>query len=147
MDKMWSFVFLALWLGALSVVDLRWKRVPMWLLAAGGALMTMVSVVGHAEGVRRGPEMIWGLLPGTVLLLVALTTKKAGVADGVVLLLLGLWLDYRECAASFVLSLFIMSLVSLLLLVLHKVKRNSKLPYLPFLWMGCMAQALAGFGG
>lgn len=109
--------------------------------------MTAMSVIERIGGVRRGAELILGLLPGMVLLLMTVTAKKAGPADGTVLLLLGLSLDYRDCAASFVLSLFIMSLVSLLLLALHRVKRNSKLPYLPFLWAGYMAQAMIGFGG
>ena len=83
-----------------------------------------------------------GMLPGIVLLLVAVATKKAGWADGVVLLLLGLLWGARECTVSFALSLFAISIVSLILLALRKVDRNARLPYLPFLCGGYLLQAV-----
>lgn len=143
---MWRFVILSLWLGILSVSDLLWKRVPVWLLAVGGIIMTIMSVDQYACGIKGIAELVWGLVPGVLLLLAAVATKKAGIADGIVLLLLSLPLDYRECIVSFVLSFLIMSFVSLLLLVLNKVKGSSKLPYLPFLLAGYMAQAIVGLG-
>lgn len=143
---MWKFVTLSIWLGILSVSDLRWKRVPVWLLAVGGIIMTIMSADQFEQGIKGAAELIWGLMPGALLLLMAVITKKAGIADGIVLLLLSLPLGYRECIVSFVLSFLIMSIVSLLLLVLNKVKGNSKLPYLPFLLAGYMMQAIAGLG-
>ena len=102
--------------------------------------MTFVSVYSYALSVKSAAELLWGSAPGVLLLLMAAMTKKAGLADGIVLLLLGVLLGYRECILSFILSLLSMSLVSLMLLALNKVRGSSKLPYLPFLWMGYMAQ-------
>lgn len=141
---MWKFVVLSLWLGILALSDLRWKRVPVWLLTVGGIIMTFMSFNQHAQGGKNAAELVWGLVPGALLLLTAAVTKKAGIADGIVLLLLSLPLGYRECIVSFVLSLMIMSLISLLLLVLGKIKGNSKVPYLPFLLAGYMVQAITG---
>lgn len=143
---MWKFAILSLWLGILAVLDLRWKRVPVWLLTVGGIIMTFMSVEQYILEIKGIEELVWGLVPGVLLLLMTATTKKAGLADGIVLLLLSLPLDYRECITSFVLSFLLMSFVSLLLLVLHKVKGNSKLPYLPFLLAGYMVQAITGLG-
>lgn len=106
--------------------------------------MTFMSFNQHAQGGKNAAELVWGLVPGALLLLTAAVTKKAGIADGIVLLLLSLPLGYRECIVSFVLSLMIMSLISLLLLVLGKIKGNSKVPYLPFLLAGYMVQAITG---
>lgn len=108
--------------------------------------MTLMSFNQYAQGAKSDAEVVWGLVPGALLLLMAVVTKKAGVADGIVLLLLSLPLDYRECIVSFVLSFLFMSLVSLLLLVLGKLKGNSKLPYLPFLLAGYIVQMIAGLG-
>lgn len=143
---MWKFVILSLWLGILAVLDLRWKRIPVWLLAVGGIIMTFVAVDQCAQEIKSTTELFWGLLPGVLLLLMAVATRKAGIADGIVLLLLSMPLDYRECIVSFVLSFLIMSFVSLFLLVLDKVKGNSKLPYLPFLLAGYILQAVTGLG-
>ena len=141
---MLKFAILFFWLGILAIVDLRWKKIPIWLLAIGGAIMTMMSVLSYDRNAKSAAELLWGSAPGILLLLMAATTKKAGIADGIVVLLLNLPLDYRECILSFVLSLLSMSIVSLLLLALNKVRGDSKLPYLPFLWMGYIAQALIG---
>lgn len=108
--------------------------------------MTLMSINQYTREVKDAAELIWGLAPGALLLLMAVTTKKAGIADGIVLLLLSLPLDYRECIVSFVLSFLIMSFVSLLLLVLNRVKGNSKIPYLPFLLAGYIVQAMVGLG-
>lgn len=143
---MWKFVVLSLWLGIMAVLDLRWKRIPVWLLAVGGIIMTFMAVNRCAQGTKDTVELVWGLIPGILLLLLTVTTRKVGIADGIVLLLFSMPLDYRECFVSFVLSLLIMSLVSLFLLVLNKIKGNSKLPYLPFLLAGYMLQVITGLG-
>lgn len=143
---MWKFVILSIWLGILTVSDLRWKRVPVWLLVVSGIIMTIMSFVRYEWEIKGITELFWGWVPGALLLLTALTTKKAGIADGIVLLLLSMSSGYRECIVSFVLSFLFMSFLSLLLLVLGKVKGNSKLPYLPFLLAGYIVQALAGLG-
>lgn len=147
MSEMWSFVIFAIWLGILAAADLRRKSVPVWMLAVGGALVAIMWIFKWGEEMQSVSALLLGLLPGMVFLFISWGTKKAGTADGVVLLLLGLRPDYRECAASFAFGLFMMSIAILLLLVMRKVKRNSKIPYLPFLWMGYMVQALAGWGG
>lgn len=144
--EMWKFVILSLWLGILAVLDLRWKRIPVWLLAVGGIIVTIMSVDQCAREVKSAAELVWGLVPGALLLLMAVATRKAGIADGIVLLIFSLPLDYRKCIVSFVFSFLIMSFVSLCLLVLGKVKGSSKLPYLPFLLAGYMLQVITGLG-
>lgn len=146
MDR-WKFIFAFFWLGGLAFADLRCKRVPIWLLAIGGIFVTCMSLIEIMTYTSQNAEMVWGLLPGILLLFTAVVSKKAGWADGIVLLLLGALAGGRECAISFVLSLIAISVVSLVLLTLHKVKASSKIPYLPFLWMGYVAQAVIGVGG
>lgn len=143
---MWKLIILSIWLGILAVSDLRRKRVPVWLLAVSGIIMTIMSFSQCKWEIKGVAELVWGWIPGAFLLLLAVTTKKAGIADGIVLLLLNMSLGYRECFVSFVLSFLFMSFVSLLLLVLGEVKGSSKIPYLPFLLAGYMVQAVAGLG-
>ena len=144
--KMWKFVVLSFWLGILALTDLRWKRVPIWLLVVGGIFATYMSVYLYTMERKNVTEFLWGLTPGVLLLLMSATTKKAGIADGVVLLCLSLSISYQECIVSFVFSLIAISLASLLLLALHKVRGNSKLPYLPFLLVGYILQTIIGSG-
>lgn len=141
---MWKFILISLWLVALAWEDIRQKHVPVWLLALGGIIMTIVSVYGFWNGQPEGKELVWNIVPGAVLLAVAVLTKKAGWADGVVLLFLGILTGFRECILSFALSMLFISVVSLVLLVLKRVRKNTTLPYLPFLCAGYLAQTVLG---
>lgn len=141
---MWKFGLTVLWLGVLSVLDLRRKKVPIWLLAVGGILGIAAAVYAYCDGTNSALEIIWGMLPGCLLFFVAAVTKKAGWADGIVLVTLGLFTDFHECVTCFVISLIAISVVSLLLLTFRKVGRGAKLPYLPFLWTGYLLQAVMG---
>lgn len=136
-----KFVLVVLWLGVLAVADIRRMRVPVWLLAVGGIFMTIVSLNEWRTGERNALSLLWSLIPGIALILVAVATKKAGWADGIVLLLLGFVDSLKVCITSLVISLFAISVISLALLCLKKVRRDSRLPYLPFLWIGYILQA------
>lgn len=140
---MWKFTLTALWLISMSVYDLFEKRVPVWLLAAGGIPAIVTAMYAYMMGAESLGQIFGGMLPGILLLAVAAVTKKAGWADGIVLLIMGLLADLRECMACFMISLMTMSIVSLLLLVLRKVGKNATLPYIPFLCVGYLLRIVA----
>lgn len=137
---MWEIILTVLWLGVLAGIDFRCMRVPVWLLIASGIFVTSMSLWKIWQGRIVDAGLFWSMLPGVVMLLVAIISQKAGVADGVVLLLMGISTDFRTCALSFVISLFVIGAVSLVLLVLKRAGKNTKLPYLPFLWLGYVTQ-------
>lgn len=139
---MWKDISMALWLGLLALMDIRRGRVPIWLLAVSGIFVTCVSVCEIWKGSMGGTQIMWGILPGFMLLLTAVLSNKAGWADGVVLLLLGVMTGFRECTFSFILSMLAISVISLTLLMMKRVEKNTKIPYLPFLWVGYMVQAV-----
>ena len=132
---------IALWLGILALMDIWRKRVPVWLLAVSGICVTCVSAREIWQGSMGSAEIMWGILPGFILLLTAVFSKKAGWADGVVLLLLGGMTGFRACTFSFILSMLAISVISLTLLMMKRVGKNTKMPYLPFLWVGYLVQA------
>lgn len=143
----WKFVLVFLWLGVLAVADIRRMQVPIGLLALGGIFVTVLSLIEWRTGERNVSGLLLSLVPGIALILIAVVTKKAGYADGIVLLFLGLLEGIRICMTSLVISLFAISVISLALLCFRKVGRSTKLPYLPFLWIGYILQAaLAGSG-
>lgn len=140
---MWEFALTALWLIAMSIFDLFEKRVPVWLLAAGGIPAIATAMYTYMKGTGSLSQILFGMLPGVLLLAVAAMTKKAGWADGIVLLIMGLLTGLWECMACFMVSLLAMSAVSLPLLVLRKVGKNATLPYIPFLCAGYLLRIAA----
>ncbi len=143
---MWKFVLTALWLGMLAVADIRRMRVPMLLLAVGGVFAAAAVLSGWRTEGQSVMTVLWSMTPGAAMLLVAAVTGKAGWADGAVLLFLGVLEGLRVCMISLLVSLSAISIVSLVLLCFRKAGKNSKLPYLPFLWIGYIIQTVMGSG-
>lgn len=131
------------WLLMASVLDIRSRRLPVWFLALGAAAALLAAVCRCLLIPAEWLEVIKGCIPGAVLLLTAVTTKKAGTADGIALICLGMCLDGGSCLLIFMLSLLLISVFSGILLALHRAGRNTTLPYLPFLFAAwLLAQAL-----
>lgn len=128
-------------LGVSSYFDVRWKRIPLAALAAGGIwalVWTVINMVG--QGVFQTLlASLPALLPGGGLLILSrLTEKKVGSGDGILLLLLGLLLGAGEVLLLFCVGLFLQSLVAVVLVLIKKADKQTCIPFVPFLlaaWM------------
>lgn len=127
---MWHIPVFAVWLFAISILDIKCRKVPVWLLAVGGVFA--LPALCLSGGSRELFQALRGMLPGILLLAAAFFTGKAGYGDGIVLLALGAVSKGRG-ALLLGISLIFMSMASVVLLALRKVDRDTKIPYLPFL--------------
>lgn len=133
---MWSMILTAVCLAAMSIADIVNRKVPLWMLTVQASLAVGMLVWGGINGELSIGGICRALIPGIILVAIALSTKKAGWADGVVLLLLGIQTNYEKCMVAVLVALFLMAVFSVVLLVLRKVKKDTKLPFIPFLAMG-----------
>lgn len=133
---MWREAMMAAWLLPMSIVDVKSRRVPVWMLWIGAAAAAGSLLYEIITKRAMGWQICRGLLPGLVMLAVASATGKAGVADGVIMLLMGIFAGYEVCVAASVGGLFLLALVSGVLLVLRKAKRDTRIPFIPFLTAG-----------
>lgn len=133
---MWKDIITAGWLLVLSVMDIKKKSVPLWLLGIG---VVNTAVILLTEGLSSGLDgwlLCRSLFPGAMFLVTAAATDKAGYGDGIVLLMLGLMSGSEICLLALTAGLFLIAVFSGALLALRKVKRNSRIPFLPFLAVG-----------
>lgn len=133
---MWKVGIVFTYLFVLSICDIKECRVPVLLLAAGSVFAGTVVIYELFTGHISWLQPLLGSLPGVFLLLVAWFSKKAGYADGIVLLCLGILYGYREGLLVLCVSLLLISLASVVLLMLRRVKRHTRIPYIPFLTVG-----------
>lgn len=80
----------------------------------------------------------WGLslLPGIVLLgLGWLSHWQIGAGDGMIILVMGIWLGIWETFAVVFMGMFLCSIFCGGLLLFRKVGRKTKVPFIPFLWI------------
>ena len=123
----------ALGLMIISILDIRTRKIPIWLLIAGGVCVTPALAAQWSRGVGGCVDILKGMLPGVLLLGMGLGTKKVGYGDGVVMLFLGMALGGGKSWMLLGISLFLTAGVSLVLLALRKAGGKTTIPYLPFL--------------
>lgn len=122
------------YLGIVSCFDLKSKKIPLWVLMSGGVLGSVFALI---DGIDFSPSSLLAFLPGLCFLVVArISEKQIGYGDGLCVLILGFMVNFRECFIVLCLSLFLISFMSLILLVTKKVNRNTKIPFIPFLFLG-----------
>ncbi len=132
---MWKLIFEGVWLSAMSVMDIRNRKIPLWAMGIGAPAAIYALAQEWAGGNLGWIGLAEALIPGALLLLVALT-KKAGYADGVILILLGLVSGGKGMMGIFYISLLLMSLFVIFMLALHRTEKGARFPYLPFLLAG-----------
>lgn len=145
---MWKVIFVLLYLIILSIMDIREKQVPLYLLAAGLILAIIIGIGEETkEGLNSGMNLLniggkilLGMIPGVFFLGMAWLTGKAGKGDGIVVMIVGILSDYRICMAVFCTSLLLISAFAVCMMALHKIHKKASLPYIPFL-----AVAYAGY--
>lgn len=125
---------LMLYLSLGAWMDGRKKKISSGFLAAGFSLGGMFWL---ADLSAREPSLIQGalrLLPGILFLLYGrLTKEKIGYGDGLLLLVLGVWLDAPELWRVWCLGIWLHFGTVLVLFLAKKIRKEEGVPFLPFL--------------
>lgn len=127
-----EWVMLAVLTG-FAIYDIKTKTIPVVavaIIAASVLLYRLCMGIGMLE-------LVIGLIPGIVLLVLAFATRESiGTGDGLVLCILGLFCGWQKCLAMFAMALVLSAALSIILLVCRKVGRKTELPFLPSLFGG-----------
>ncbi len=126
-------------LTALSLHDILRRKVPVWLLPCLFVPVITQIVMAAIAGEEIGRSiliMLLGMIPGAALILVGVATRKVGMADGIVLCMIGMLEGIRGAFVILALGSFVLSLVSMVLLAFKKVRKETGLPFIPFLGLG-----------
>ncbi|MBR6626403.1 MAG: prepilin peptidase [Lachnospiraceae bacterium] len=131
-----AFMFQTIYLGVLSIWDIKEKRVPVFPLLAGGAVLVLFAIYTCLMGDVQWRTLLGGIVPGSLLVVLACLTDQIGKADGLVVMALGAQCGLRRCLMLLFYSLFFISVFSLVLMIFFKAKSSTRIPYLPFLLVG-----------
>lgn len=75
-------------------------------------------------------------VPGVIFIVTAKIWKeKIGIGDGLILLILGIFVDFQKLCLILYMAFVLLIIVSLLLLGRGKITKNYQIPFLPFLWL------------
>ena len=122
-----------------SVSDLRRKTIPIVLILVLGIAVIGFAIFGDSIGVRL---RVGGAILGMLFLLISKCTREAiGYGDSWLILLLGIQLGYLEAICVLFVASLLAGVASLFFLWKCKWKRNTSLPFVPFLsvsYLGAM---------
>ena len=120
-------------LAGFAVYDMKTKTIPVAAVVIG-AVGVVIYRLCTGTGIGA---LAMGLVPGAVVLLLALVTKESiGMGDGLVLCILGLFGGWRQCLAVFGMALVLSAVLAMVLLVCRRAGRKTELPFLPSLFGG-----------
>lgn len=120
-------------LGFNAWLDIRKKQIS--LTAAG--ILAVSGLIWAWHGNHLGFSYFLGIFTGfCVVGLGVLTKGEIGIGDGILVLALGMALEWERLIVSIMIGLLTCALVSgFLMFVLHK-GRKTRIPFAPFLFLG-----------
>lgn len=120
-----------------AAIDIRKKEIPVSMLVVLG-VTAILYFFGNAEGKWEGSIRTFaeGMIPGILLLGAAKASKEnIGCGDGIVLMEIGGTAGIGKCMFILAIALAFAGVFSLGMIVIKKVGRNYKIPFIPFLAM------------
>lgn len=125
----------------LSVIDIRKKLIPVWMIGLMGGLLLVCRLW---QGVEIG-GLVAGLIPGVLVLVLAVCSEgKIGIGDGLTVCALGLGYTLDRVIGILGGALVFAALTAIVLLVFKKVGREKEMPFIPYLFAGYAVCFLAG---
>lgn len=129
-------------LAVVAVEDIHRKEISSFSLFFMGIAGVLLSVFA---GDWNKWYIILRFIPGILVLAVAWLTKETiGYGDGLVILCLGCFLTFDEIIDVCFAAVTLAGLVALILLLVMKKSKKMQLPFVPFLFAGCVILNLIG---
>lgn len=131
MIKIIAFSILLCGLLINSVEDIRERKISVALI---GILFVVGMVFRIAEKTLWTWDVVYCVIPGICSLLLSWGTKnRIGAGDGLLLLVLGLYLNREEVFAVSICAIMLAGLAALLLLCLFRKPKDYEIPFVPIL--------------
>lgn len=125
-----------------GIMDFLRKRVYLWMLAAGGILVSVLLPFCHE--ISLASRLAGAAAGAAVILLSIITGGKIGMGDGILLCITGLSLGFWGNMELFCLALMLAAGLSIILLVLQKADRRMSIPFVPFMLAGYLILLFTG---
>ena len=114
--------------------DYRKRKINVYFLLTGGIIGLLFHLYSMEFGII---EILFGMGIGIMILLCGfLLGGGVGLADGVILIVSGIFLGFEKNMEVFVAGLFLSGITSLFLSVIKRKGRTYRIPFAPFLLVG-----------
>ena len=111
-------------------IDFKYKEIPLWLSILGGTIGVVFCITEN----RPFTSVLSACFPGILMLGFSWLTKEViGYGDGIVLMVMGIYLTISQLLSIGMMAFCVAGVVALLLLVLCKKNGSYRIPFVPFL--------------
>lgn len=138
--KMWQWILLIPILVFQTVLDIRTRRINVYICLAGILVSLIIRENIPGEDVMN---ILKDIIPGVVMMALSYVTKeKIGKGDAVLIIFVGCVVGLGATLTMLFVSLLLSAVSSLILLALKKVRKETEIPFAPFLSIGVLAGGL-----
>ena len=114
--------------------DYRKRKINVYFLLTGGIIGLLFHLYSMEFGII---EILFGMGIGIMILVYGfLLGGGVGFADGMILIVSGIFLGFEKNLEVFIAGLFLVGITSLFLSVIKKKGRTYRIPFAPFLLVG-----------
>ena len=114
--------------------DYRKRKINVYFLLTGGIIGLLFHLYSMEFGII---EILFGMGIGIMILLYGfLLGGGVGLADGMILIVSGIFLGFEKNLEVFIAGLFLVGITSLFLSGIKKKGRTYRIPFAPFLLVG-----------
>lgn len=120
-----------------TLADIKKKEISIWLFVVLG-IATIFGCIACAE--QKGYMLAAGIIPGILLAILArITEESIGYGDGIILAEIGLLTGAGKCMLILAIALAMAGVFSLGIVIIKKVDKRYKIPFVPFLTAAYLA--------
>lgn len=121
----------------LAYEDIRKKAISIKLLISALSAFILAGIIDYVvcKTAFDWKDKFMALVIVALLMVVSISTNMIGMADVLIIACLCIVMDVKRAAACMFISFFLTAVIGVTLMVLKKVKRNTSLPYIPFLFV------------
>jgi leader peptidase (prepilin peptidase)/N-methyltransferase len=132
-----GYVILFAYLFVMSIYDIKRKEIQIGISVFTAIILGIIKLYLCVRGEQMWYLLLGGIFPGILLLFVSFCSQKQiGAGDGIVFIINGIVLGFFENMVLLFLSLLAAAVVGTGMLLLKRMNRKDKIPFIPFVFIG-----------
>lgn len=115
-----------------SIKDIKTREIPIVLILI--QFIVIIIIFPFRKDIDIIESITGGLLGGFLVLISKVSRGRIGVGDGLVLSVTGIGLGVKSNFIMILYGMLFAAIFSMVLIIVKKVNRNYKLPFIPFIF-------------
>ncbi len=113
-----------------AITDLKSKTIPIWWTVVFGISAMIYQIFWKKQKLEA---ILFSMIIGVTLLVAAkISNQRIGYGDGIIFLILGLWIGFWDGISLLFFSLILSSIISVYLIIVRRKGRDYRIPFIPF---------------